>query len=475
MSPVMIRALGNRDYGLWELVMSVIGYMGLLDLGIGSALVRFVAVADGKQDQEDFQRTISTAFAFFLCVGVVAMLVFFSLGYSPQVIAGSEIKDIANLGTVFFLLGLNAALLFPMQVFITTLMGVQRHYFINSTRGVLTIVRAVTTFYMLQHYPGKGLVVLAFLTPVFNFVQLVLLVGAIYCDKKLPKLSFLAVTKEKLKELLSYAAKSATMLVASRLQNQSVPFIISQVIGLSQIVYFVMPNRLIEYASGVSQSLGTPLMPYFGAAVGKGDQKDLLKSWLNTTLALQIVSLAMPVVIFFCGEVFLTLWIGREYAVSGRWVMYILLAGLIADALSSNSFRILQAQSRHGRIASVWLILSVLSIPIGILGASLWGVTGVTLGTTMVTVVGNLATIKMACSSMGVSLKIYCKETVFRLALPLLLLVVSLMTICKQFPANSYLILVIQLIFGFTVYIFAVWLFTLTVETRNKLYKSIYN
>ena len=30
MSPVIIRALGNRDYGLWELVMSVIGYMGLL-------------------------------------------------------------------------------------------------------------------------------------------------------------------------------------------------------------------------------------------------------------------------------------------------------------------------------------------------------------------------------------------------------------------------------------------------------------
>jgi len=32
MSPVYIKALGNRDYGLWELVMSVIGYMGLLDL-----------------------------------------------------------------------------------------------------------------------------------------------------------------------------------------------------------------------------------------------------------------------------------------------------------------------------------------------------------------------------------------------------------------------------------------------------------
>ena len=145
MSPVLIRALGNRDYGLWELVMSVIGYMGLLDLGIGGAMVRFVAVADGKQDKDDLQQTISTAFTFFVIVGAVAVLLFIALGYSPGLIAGSETKDIANLGTVFVLLGVNAGMLFPMQVFITTLMGVQRHYFINGVRVVLLSSRACLT------------------------------------------------------------------------------------------------------------------------------------------------------------------------------------------------------------------------------------------------------------------------------------------------------------------------------------------
>jgi O-antigen/teichoic acid export membrane protein len=156
MSPIIIRALGNRDYGLWELVMSVIGYMGLLDLGIGPALVRFVAVADGKQDKDDLQKTISTSFVFFVVVGVAAVLSFLLLGYFPAIIAGSEAKDIANLGTVFMLLGLNAGMTFPLQVFIATLMGVQRHYFINNVRILLLVVRAATNYYFLTAYPGKG-------------------------------------------------------------------------------------------------------------------------------------------------------------------------------------------------------------------------------------------------------------------------------------------------------------------------------
>ena len=150
-----------------------------------------------------------------------------------------------------------------------------------------------------------------------------------------------AVTLPKLKELFTFGAKSARMLVASRLQNQSVPLIIGNVIGLGHIVYFVMPNRLVDYGRGLSQAVGFPLTPYFGAAIGRGDHEDLTKSWLNSTLALQIVSIVMPVIIIFYGETFSGLWIGQEYAVAGHAVLYVLSAGLVADSLAINAFRIL--------------------------------------------------------------------------------------------------------------------------------------
>jgi O-antigen/teichoic acid export membrane protein len=473
MSPIIIRALGNRDYGLWELVMSVIGYMGLLDLGIGPALVRFVAVADGKQDKDDLQKTISTSFVFFVVVGVAAVLSFLLLGYFPAIIAGSEAKDIANLGTVFMLLGLNAGMTFPLQVFIATLMGVQRHYFINNVRILLLVVRAATNYYFLTAYPGKGLLIMALLEPVFTAVQVAAFVGAVYLDREIPNIALASVSWTKAKEMMAFGAKSATMMVASRLQNQSVPLIIGNMLGLGQIVYFVMPNRLVDYAKGLSYAIGFPLTPYFGAAVGKGNHEALVSSWLNSSLALQIVSLAMPVVIFFCGETFLGLWIGPEYAVAGRVVLYVLIVGLVADALASNAFRVLTAQGRHGRCALTWFFLSVLSIPAGIGGAYWWGVAGAAAGATMVTVIASIVTVYIACSVIQVSIITFVNKTVIRILVPLLVLATAMGFYGSVVTINSYVKLLFQLVLSGSLYLVAVWFFTLTDEVRKQMLVQI--
>ncbi|QWV95850.1 polysaccharide biosynthesis C-terminal domain-containing protein [Geomonas nitrogeniifigens] len=467
MSPVVIRALGNRDYGVWELVMSVVGYMGLLDLGVGPALVRFVAVASGKEDRDDMRRTMSTSFAFFLAVGVAVVLAFILLGYFPYLVGGRETGEIANIGTVFLLFGLNAALVLPQQVFIATLMGVQRHYFINLSRGVLALLRAVLTFYLLRMYAGRGLIVLALLEPLFSLVQLLLFAAAVQLDPQLPRMSRSAVSWGKLGELFSFGVKNATMQVAGRLQNQSVPFIIGHVLGLGTIVYFAMPNRLIDYAKGLALAIGFPLTPYFSSTYGKGVHDELVTSWLNTSLALQIVTLAMPVAIFYYGETFLALWIGRSYAVAGRWVLYCLLVGLVADALASNAFRMLTAQGQHGRSALVWLVMSALSIPLGIAGARVWGVAGAALGTTVTMVVGNLVTLVMTCRLMKLSLRDYARQTLQRLLLPLLFFVAAAQLLARLFPVSGYAMLILQLACGGAIYLAAVWFLTLPADTRG--------
>ncbi|WP_306549711.1 lipopolysaccharide biosynthesis protein [Desulfobulbus sp.] len=469
MSPVYIHALGNRDYGLWELVLSVVGYMGLLDLGIGGSLVRFVSIADGRQDKKDLQQTMSTACAFFVPVGVVAFLLFSMLSYSPGLIAGQEIRDIANLETVFLLLGINAAMLFPLQVFTATLSGMQRHYFLNSVRIVLLITRAGVSYYLLLRYPGKGLLVMALLQPCYTAVQVLLFVGAVILDRDIPNVALSAVSRKKAREMMLFSLKSAAMMVASRLQNQSVPLIIGHVIGLGHIVYFVMPNRLIDYAKGFSRAIGFPLVPYFGATIGKGNVEVLKNSWLNTTLALQIVSLGMPIVIFFCGETFLELWIGPEYSAAGRLVLYLLLVGLVADSFATNAFSILTAQGKHGKPALMWLVFSVLSVPLGVGGGYLWGVVGVAAGTSITTVLGNIFTVVMACAVMRIPLWTYFRMTLIRIFPALLLLGLSLWIFKMLFIEKSYMNILIQIGVSGAIYLLAIWKFSLDENVRNSV------
>ncbi|QSV45040.1 lipopolysaccharide biosynthesis protein [Geobacter benzoatilyticus] len=467
MSPIIIRALGNRDYGLWELVMSVIGYMGLLDLGIGPALVRFVSVADGKQDKDDLQKTISTSFVFFVVVGVVAVFSFLLLGYYPAIIAGKETKAIANLGSVFMLLGLNAGMLFPLQVFIATLMGVQRHYFINNVRIVLMVVRAILSYYLLTSYPGKGLLIMALLEPVFTAIQVVAFIGAVYVDRSIPKIAFAAVSLTKAKEMMSFGAKSATMLVASRIQNQSVPLIIGNVINLSSIIYFVIPNRLVEYAKGLSLSLGIPLTPYFGSQLAGGDTESLRKNWIASALILQMITLSMPIALVFLGNEFLELWIGKDIAIQGNNILIILILSLIMQSLVPNAFGLLAAYNSHGRSALVWLISAIFSVIAAMFVGYHYGINAIVAASVLPSSVCSFINLKYACDKINISMAHYFRETSAKIIVPLIAFSIALYVSNIVLIHKSYGSLLIKLLISTAVYMIMLWIKALSSEQKH--------
>jgi Na+-driven multidrug efflux pump len=73
--PFIVHRLGDRVYGYWTLVSTFLGYYGLLDLGIVSAVQFFVAKALGEKDEKLANQTISTSFNVFAILGVVIFLV----------------------------------------------------------------------------------------------------------------------------------------------------------------------------------------------------------------------------------------------------------------------------------------------------------------------------------------------------------------------------------------------------------------
>ena len=53
-TPYLIRTLGQSEYGLFSLVSSIIGYLSILDLGFGNAIVVYTSkfIAQSKTNEE---------------------------------------------------------------------------------------------------------------------------------------------------------------------------------------------------------------------------------------------------------------------------------------------------------------------------------------------------------------------------------------------------------------------------------------
>src|SRR5659263_266912 len=70
-TPFVVHSLGDRMYGFWTLIGTFIGYYGLLDFGLSTAVSRYVAGAIGAQDEKECNRVITSALFIYIWVGII--------------------------------------------------------------------------------------------------------------------------------------------------------------------------------------------------------------------------------------------------------------------------------------------------------------------------------------------------------------------------------------------------------------------
>jgi O-antigen/teichoic acid export membrane protein len=68
LTPIIINGIGDAQYGLWALIFSLIGYAGLLDLGVQQATIKLVSEYKGKNDLEKLNEIISSTVFYFISV-----------------------------------------------------------------------------------------------------------------------------------------------------------------------------------------------------------------------------------------------------------------------------------------------------------------------------------------------------------------------------------------------------------------------
>ena len=70
--PLIVHGIGASDFGIWILVNSVVGYMGLVDLGLSPTLVKKTAehlAIEGEEGRQGLNRTVSTIVGLYLLIG----------------------------------------------------------------------------------------------------------------------------------------------------------------------------------------------------------------------------------------------------------------------------------------------------------------------------------------------------------------------------------------------------------------------
>jgi O-antigen/teichoic acid export membrane protein len=469
MTPIIVAQLGRRDYGLWELMLSVVGYLGILDLGMGPAVIRHVAHAQAKENPEELTRVFNTGIVALCGAGVLGAAIIGILALWGSSILGLRPNEVPYLGILFGLFAVHLVLGFFLSSVVAFVMGLQYHRLINTVRMCTTVLQAFLVYTVLTSGREPALIYMSLAVLSINTLQATLFITWILRRSPV-RLDFSVVSLQTARELLTFGLKSTLLMAAATLVKRAALFVTAHVVGVAAIAYFVIPNRLAEYAQALGLALGFPLTPYFTSlASGSGGIESARAAWLPITRALQLVALGMPVAVMWLGEAFLRRWMGAEYADHGRVVLYVLCSALMVQGVACNANRLLMSLGKHGRVALLAAVLAPVAVIASIFLGRQWGIVGIAAAVAGYAALQAVGELYFACRELQMPIASHLRGTAARYLLPLSICSLAFFLMRRIEVPSTYLAILSQGIAAGVLYLAAAFVFALQPDERRSI------
>jgi len=467
--PFVVHSLGDRLYGLWALVGTFIGYYGLLDLGLTSAVNRYMAAALGSGDAVQSNRVFNTAVRLFVGIGVAVLAASAAAaGAAPWVTRNAA--DASLFGRVVLALGVNLALSFPVRVFIGTL-NAHLRFEITAALDLLTlVVRTSLTVAVLL--AGFKLLALALATLAASLPAMVLYVY--FTHKNLPFLNLDRAywSRPIARSLFAYSSFSFVAGVADILRFRVDGLVLAGFLNLAAVTHFSIASTMADYFIALVTAFTGVLGSVFSRQDGARDLGAIRRTLFFATKLSVILSTFIAFGLLAWGRAFIERWMGPGY-VDAYPVLVVLTLGMMFALWQAPSVALLYGTSKHKFYALSNTVEGVANLVLSLLLVRRYGMIGVALGTVIpMSVIKLLIQPVYVCRVSGIAYWSYIGRTARTIGAALVSLAIPAW-VSIRYAAPDYKSLVAVGVASAILYAVPLWFFGLTSEEADSLGRAV--
>lgn len=312
-TPFLLRALGQNEYGLFSLTMSIVGYLAILDLGFGSTVTRFTVKYKDEGDKSKLYGLYSTLSVIYIIIGLLSMLICFILSISADNLYGStmSVEEVSKLKVMILLCGVNLMFSFPLQISASVLIAYEKFVIKNGVVLLFTFLQPVVMIALLYLVNMKAVGAIVVVT---SCNLLTYLIYYIYAVKKLDfKFSLKLFDGSMIKGLLTFSVWMFLMMLFEQLQYNSGQFIIGMFQGADIVAIWGIAMIFILNYRSISAAITNVFVPSFMSYSFAGDNQKIEASVYKMTRiqAMALIFIITNFILF--GEMFIHIWAGGEY------------------------------------------------------------------------------------------------------------------------------------------------------------------
>jgi O-antigen/teichoic acid export membrane protein len=473
LTPLYVRYLGVYDFGIWELVVATLGYAGLLDLGLGFSISRFIAKYRAEDNRDALLMVFNTVSAFLSSIGTVLALAALCVAiWDPQLLAPNSGGQ-RSYSLFLAIIALQVFVSFPGVVAGGCLDGYQKYY----VKNFLTLVDGVfvLTVTLLFINKDNALILLASLSTFSLLWKCVAYLVLLAREPGYP-LYFARrhLSGPMLRSLLGFGIKSFIQGVSNQIQSRSGVFLIGAFLGPDSVPLFTIPANLVAYQGNLTETGSQAFMPLFSALEAQGRRDEILSVYLFASKVLVALMALMGMGLLLLGSDFITIWVGAHFGSSASKLLPYMVAGTFILYMNPCAPRYLTALGKHGIYAKVAPVALAVSVLIAVVLVKQLGVAAIVVGAMAASAILCTSTLTVSCRLLGISVATYLKRTLLPLILPGLVMVATVLILKNFVPMRSFVQLFAVAIAAAAIYAAAFFAVGLSKSERAGLLRLIW-
>lgn len=455
-TPVMLKYLGQSEYGLYSLASVTAGYVGVLNFGLGNALIRYSARYRAINDERSCYSLYGLFFKIYLVLGFLAIISGILLALNVEVFFSNTLDsdELSRLKVLIGIMTLNISIGIGLGMFSVIILAHEKFIFQKLISIFSSIVLPVVMLPML--YMNFGSITMVVVTTILNISCI--LINIYYCFIKLKiKIIFDRIDKVLLKEIIIFSFYIFINILISQLYWSTDQVILGAYSGTVAVSIYSIAASFTGYFSGFSASISNVFLSKVSRLVTLDvTNKELSELFIKVgRIQYLVISFALSGFIVF-GQEFIYLWVGEDFNQSFI-VALIILVPMLVSLIQSMGGVILQAKDKQKFKTIISFIVALFNILLSVVLVQRWGVIGCAIATAISFILGNIIIINIYYwKKMDIDIPSFWFN-ISKMSFPLFISIVVGVFFNNLLIANSWLILLLKMIIFTLIYIVITW------------------
>ena len=465
-TPIMLRFLGQSEYGLFNLSNSIIGYLGVLDLGLGNAVIRYTAKYRAIEDKEGEENLHGMFVVVYAILSLITFIIGFTFVSNIECFFSSTLssEEIYRIKIILAIMIFNLAISFPFGVF-SGIINAYEHFVFPK---ILAIIRAILNPLvmiplLLMGYKSIGMTVA---TTVVNIIFII--INVYYCFKilkiriKLKKIDFGV-----LKEISSYSFFIFLNILVDKIYWSTDQFILGAVSGTVAVAIYSVGSSMNTYYMSFSNAISGVFLPKITRMVTKNSSDEDLSNLFIKSGRIQFIIMSFILGGFILvGREFIKVWAGNEYYES-FYIALVVMIPLTVPLIQNIGISILQAKNMHKFRSKVYILIAIINIFLSIPLAKIYGGFGAAITTAFSMIVGNIIIINIYYyKKININIPLFWKNILI-MSFPVTISIILSKGLLKYIYLTGYLGICIKGTIYSIIFFGLVWIFGMNKYEKN--------